>query len=160
MKFSGFTMTLLLVVGILLGGMGLILEFESSYVDTGIVNTTKYASDFNISLGNSINDSFIAGEQIAMVETVIIPLQIALKDVVDDEGAGFFSASFTLLETIPKVFIKLPGAILQLVGIINTIFQEASKEIGMPFIIMSLLSLSLLIWVLFKGIEAFRRYPV
>lgn len=127
----------------------LVDDFKSNYIDTGISNATAVNDTFKTTFSNSseINNTFSDIEQ-------------AFRKIEDASGSGFFGVTLAAIEVVPKAIIKVPVAILNMLSIAGRVFIQLLNQIGLPPAVILIISVALLVYIIFKLIEFWRRYPV
>lgn len=144
MKISSFVL-MILFVGFLFTSWNILVEdFETSYVNSTIIETEDlndtYLETYDAS--NSINDSFLE-------------IQEGLSSIRENEG--WFSGLAGGV-VVAVAFIKLPLVVLNATSSALGNFLSIGMLVGIPSSLLGIVAIMVTIFIIFKLLSATRRY--
>ena len=147
MKLAGM-ITLILMVGMVMFCWGgLVDDFETNYVDTNISEAPAVNSSFKSTYNrqDEINETFAS-------------LESDLNTIGSD--ASWYDRLGSGFNIIFTGFITLPAKIITVIGYGIADTTTILSDVGIPKIIIGAVVLIIFIVILFKLVEAVRKYPI
>jgi len=147
MKLSGLFLTMLLGIAIITAWVGLVADFETNYIDTGISSAEP--------MNETFNDTFIS------TETINESVSALEEDLRNIEEAD------TWWEKLVTGAVAIPGAVINFVGLIIDLglagitgLTTLLKALGIPTILVGTSAVAFMLYLLFKLVAFWRRTPV
>lgn len=147
MKLSGLFLTILLGIAIITAWVGLVADFETNYIDTGISSAEP--------MNETFNDTFIS------TETINESVSALEEDLRNIEEAD------TWWEKLVTGAVAIPGAVINFVGLIIDLglagitgLTTLLKALGIPTILVGTSAVAFMLYLLFKLVAFWRRTPV
>lgn len=146
MKLSGMV-GLIIVISIVFLSVGLLIDsFETNYIDTNISSSDT--------INQSLKDNLVS---VSQINETFNPLVEDVGTIQQEEG--WFMTAVVGGIMLPKIFVNFIVTLLKIVGLSQQQTFTILKFIGIPIIIISIVSISIIIWFIFKIIEQLRGYP-
>ena len=147
MKLSS-TIGLILLVSFVFVAWGIIInDFETNYIDTGISNAS------------SINETFLQSfDNSEELNRTMQPIITGFEDIATDEW--FFDRIQDLAVVVPIAIISIPRLIFAQLGILITTTARLFELIKIPLPIVLIGLIGLMMFIVFKLVEFWRRTPV
>jgi len=147
MKLSTLFLTMLLGIAIMTAWLGLVTDFETNYIETGVSSAEP--------MNETFNDTFIS------TDTINESVSALEEDLRNIEDAN------TWWEKLVTGAVAIPGAVINFVGLIIDLglvgitgLTVLLKSLGIPVILVGIAALAFMLYLLFKLVAFWRRTPV
>lgn len=147
MKLSTLFLTMLLGIAIITAWLGLVADFETNYIETGVSSAEP--------MNETFNDTFIS------TDTINESVSALEEDLRNIEDAN------TWWEKLVTGAVAIPGAVINFVGLIIDLglvgitgLTVLLKSLGIPVILVGIAALAFMLYLLFKLVAFWRRTPV
>ena len=122
---------------------------------------SQMASEANTKYGPKINntDWETKYNYVSRVNSTISPLKSSF-DNIEDDNIGWFSKLTSGIAAIPRAVIALPALLVSSFSIGGEMISNFATALGVPVFILNIFLTALIVWGIFKLIEAFQRWNV
>lgn len=146
MKIAGIIGIVILISIVFLSAGIFIDDMEENYIDT------------NISSSNAINQS-LSGRLVnkSQINSTFFPLQEQVKDLESQEG--FLDVVGDGSVVLLSMFLNFLVTIASMFGLSSQQMVVIFQYIGVPIALISFAVVGFIVFLIFKVIEQFRRYP-
>ena len=147
MKLSTLFLTMLLGIAIITAWLGLVADFETNYIETGVSSAEP--------MNETFNDTFIST---ATINESVSALEEDLRNI--EEANTWWEKLVTGAVAIPGAVINFVGLIIDLGLVGITGLTVLLKSLGIPVILVGIAALAFMLYLLFKLVAFWRRTPV
>jgi len=144
MKLSGIFLTMLLGIAIITAWSGLVADFETNYVDTGISSAEP--------MNETFTNTFISTETI---NKSVSALEEDLRNIEDADSWW---------EKLVTGAVAMPGAVINFIGLVIDLglagitgLTALLNALGIPVVLVGIAATAFMLALLFKLIEFWRR---
>ncbi len=147
MKLSTLFLTMLLGIAIITAWLGLVADFETNYIETGVSSAEP--------MNETFNNTFIST---ATINESVSALEEDLRNI--EEANTWWEKLVTGAVAIPGAVINFVGLIIDLGLVGITGLTVLLKSLGIPVILVGIAALAFMLYLLFKLVAFWRRTPV
>lgn len=146
MRLSGLFLTMLLGIAIMTAWWGLVVDFETNYVDTNISSAE--------SMNETFNTTFISTDTI---NESVSALEEDLRKI--EEADAWWEKLVTGAVALPVAIVRFVGLVIDMgfVGILG--LTAVLKALGVSGILVGIAALAFMLYLVFKIVGFWRNTP-